>query len=58
MSTNIQGKRMGPPVERKILEVEEELHQGEEDQEEEFVMQDNQYDEASSLASNLRKYLK
>ena len=58
MSTNIQGKRMGPPVERKILEVEEELHQGEEDKEEEFVMRDNQYDDASSLASNLRNHLK
>ena len=58
MSTNIQGKRMGPPAERKILEMEEELHQGEEDQEEEFVMRDNQYDDAPSLASNLRTKLK
>ena len=60
MSTNIQGKRMGPPVETKRLEVEEELHQGEEDQEEEFVL--HQYDNASSLVSsnesNLRTHLK
>ena len=55
MSTNIQGKRMGPPVERKISEMEEELHQGEEDQEEEFVMRDNQCDYAFSLAGILRK---
>ena len=50
MSTNIKGKMMGPPVGRGG-----ELHQGEEDQEEEFVMRDNQCDYAFSLAGILRK---
>ena len=49
---------MGPLVERQILEVEEELHQVKEDLDGEFVMQDNQFDSASSLAGNLRKHLK
>ena len=44
MSTNLQGKKMGPLVERNILEVEEELDQVKEDQDGEFVMPDNQFD--------------
>ena len=49
---------MGPLVERNILEVEEELDQVKEDQDGEFVMPDNQFDNASSLAGDLRKHLK